>query len=301
MRARCAARTRSARLARAALPKTRFPKRARCVRRGLAFVRPIRCVRCGEAGNRGCDQAVFDYRDVRVSWPLVRFSVALRIGDLGASADQNHHTMFRSFASGLLPEGRLASLMVECCRFGRATHAWCSQERRFAGKDGRAVWPKETASCEGWIAPPRASLLPLAPAAGPRSPAAPPACPPRAPSPLPPPPPPRVPAPPACRPRGHPRSPLRRPPSRAAQPPSVRGNSRFLATKPRSGTPNAPLRPKRALLPGESPGRRFRQSRCAVGSGPVRARTRFGGQKSRAREHEGGGDVRRVDDFERPK
>ena len=108
VRARCAARTRSARLARAALPKTRFPKRARCVRRGLAFVRPIRCVRCGEAGNRGCDQAVFDYRDVRVSWPLVRFSVALRIGDLGASADQNHHTMFRSFASGLLPEGRLA-------------------------------------------------------------------------------------------------------------------------------------------------------------------------------------------------
>ena len=69
---------------------------------------------------------------------------------------------------------------------------------------------------------------------GPRSPAAPPACPSRAPSPLPPPP--RVPAPPACRPRGHPRSPLRRPPSRAAQSPSVRGSSRFLATKPSSGT-----------------------------------------------------------------
>ena len=117
------------------------------------------------------------------------------------------------------------------------------------------------------------SVPPLASAACPPRPAAPPACPPRAPA-----------AP---------------PPALAGcaaallsgcagrRPPSVRENMRFLATKPSSGTPNAPLRPKRALLPGESPGRRNRQSRCAVGSGPIRARTRFGGQKSRARGHEG--------------
>ena len=78
------------------------------------------------------------------------------------------------------------------------------------------------------------------------------------------------------------------------RPPSVRENMRFLATKPSSGTPNAPLRPKRALLPGESPGRQNRQGRCAVETGPIRARTRIAGQKSRAREH-GEGNVRRAE------
>ena len=99
--------------------------------------------------------------------------------------------------------------------------------------------------------------------------------------------------------RGRPR--LLHPPSRAAQPSSSPAAPD--AARPPCGKTcvfwycshvDAPLRPKRALLPGESPGRQNRQGRCAVGSGPIRARTRIAGQKTRAREH-GEGNVRRAE------
>ena len=99
--------------------------------------------------------------------------------------------------------------------------------------------------------------------------------------------------------RGRPR--LLHPPSRAAQPSSSPAAPD--AARPPCGKTcvfwycshvDAPLRPKRALLPGESPGRQNRQGRCAVETGPIRARTRIAGQKSRAREH-GEGNVRRAE------
>ena len=53
----------------------------------------------------------------------------------------------------------------------------------------------------------------------------------------------------------------------------------FLATKPRSGTKAILLRSKRSLAHGKSPGRQIRQSRYASKTSPLRARTRFRGQK----------------------
>ena len=65
----------------------------------------------------------------------------------------------------------------------------------------------------------------------------------------------------------------------ARRAPPVRNYSRFLATKPRSGTKAILLRSKRSLAHGKSPGRQIRQSRYASKTSPLRARTRFRGQK----------------------